>query len=90
MVKELSGFADFSLKLFRDVVLGNPAYVDLILHGPYTLDVQNMGLVDENNAPNFYDGQVRVVDFQGKEIVKYKPVEYFEHVAEHVRAVDRP
>jgi F420-non-reducing hydrogenase large subunit len=86
MVAELGKFADFSLKLFRDVVLGNPAYVDLIVKGPYTLDVHNMGLVDANNAPNFYDGQVRVVDFQGKEICKYKPADYHKHVAEHVES----
>ena len=71
MVDELYDFTQFSLKLFKDVVLGNKDYVELILNGPYTLDVQNMGLVDENNAPNFYDGKVRVVDFQGKEICKY-------------------
>lgn len=86
MVRELSGFADFSIKLFREVVLGNSAYVDLILRGPYTLDVQNMGLVDDQNAPNFYDGKVRVVDFLGNEICKYEPREYHEHVAEHVES----
>jgi F420-non-reducing hydrogenase large subunit len=84
MVAELSKFADFSLKLFRDVVLGNPAYVELILKGPYTLDVHSMGLVDSHNAPNFYDGQVRVVDFQGKEICRYQPADYQRYVAEHV------
>jgi F420-non-reducing hydrogenase large subunit len=84
MVAELYDFTQFSLQLFRDVVLGNPGYVDLIVNGPYTLDVQNMGLVDENNAPNFYHGKVRVVDFQGREICKYEPYEYANHVAEHV------
>ncbi len=84
MVKELSGFADFSLQLFDKIVLQNKAYVELILNGPYTLDVQFMGLVDERNAPNFYDGKVRVVDCQGKELYKYKPSEYAAHVAEHV------
>jgi F420-non-reducing hydrogenase large subunit len=84
MVAELSKFADFSLQLFRDVVLGNKTYVDLILGGPYTLDVHNMGLVDANNAPNFYHGQVRVVDFQGKQICKYAPADYHKYVAEHV------
>jgi F420-non-reducing hydrogenase large subunit len=84
MVGELYDFTQFSLQLFRNVVLGNPGYVDLILNGPYTLKVQNMGLVDENNAPNFYHGKVRVVDCEGKEIHKYAPSEYFEYVAEHV------
>ncbi len=84
MVRELASFAEFSLGLFRDVVLANAAYVDLILHGPYTLDVHSMGLVDERNAPNFYDGQVRVVDFEGKEICRYAPADYHHYVAEHV------
>lgn len=83
-VNELYDFSQFSLQLFRDVVLANPTYVDLILNGPYTLDVQNMGLVDEKNAPNFYEGKVRVVDFEGKEICKYEPREYADYVAEHV------
>jgi F420-non-reducing hydrogenase large subunit len=86
LARELSEFAVFSLKLFRDVVLANPKYVELILNGPYTLDVQNMGLVDRNNAPNFYDGMVRVVDYRGKEIVTYRPIDYIAHVAEHVES----
>jgi F420-non-reducing hydrogenase large subunit len=84
MVAELAGFAQFSLKLFRDVVLGNKAYVDLIVSGPYALDIQFMGLVDAKNAANFYDGLVRVVDFKGTEICKYKPEQYADYVAEHV------
>jgi F420-non-reducing hydrogenase large subunit len=86
MVGQLYDFAQFSLKLFKDVVLGNSQYVELILKGPYTLDIGSMGLVDENNAVNFYDGKVRVVDAEGKEICKYAPGEYFQHVAEHVES----
>jgi F420-non-reducing hydrogenase large subunit len=43
-----------------------------------------MGLVDENNATNFYDGMVRVVDYEGNEICKYAAEEYHQYVAEHV------
>ncbi len=86
LVVQLAAFTDFSLQLFRDVVLKNPQYVDLILHGPYTLNVHSMGLVDENNAPNFYDGEVRVVDFEGRQICKYTPAEYKQHIAEHVES----
>ncbi len=83
-VDELYAFSQFSLQLFRDVVLANPGYVDLIVNGPYTLDVQNMGLVDENNAPNFYEGRVRVTDYEGTELHKYEAKDYAEYVAEHV------
>jgi len=43
-----------------------------------------MGLVDENNKVNFYDGMIRVVDPDGVEFAKFKPQDYLEHIAEHV------
>jgi F420-non-reducing hydrogenase large subunit len=86
MVSELYDFTQFSLDLFKKVVLGNPEYVNIILKGPYSLEVQNMGLVDENNAPNFYHGKVRVVDCLGKELFKYSQNEYYNYVAEHVES----
>jgi len=43
-----------------------------------------MGLVDDNNKVNFYDGKVRVVGPDGKELCKYAPREYLEHIAERV------
>ncbi|HPD65357.1 MAG TPA: Ni/Fe hydrogenase subunit alpha [Bacteroidia bacterium] len=77
-------FSKFSLKIFEDVVLGNKDYVDLILNGPYSLKLHSMGLVDDNNHVNFYDGKVRVVDVNGNEHCKYSPEEYREYVAERV------
>ena len=77
-------FAQFSLQIFRDVVLSNDAYVNTILEGPYNLRIHSMGLVDSNNHVNFYDGKVRVVDPDGKEHCKYGPTEYLDFVAERV------
>jgi len=65
-------------------VLGNKAYVDLILSDGYTMPTYYMGLVDGNNHINFYDGQVRVVDPEGKQFVKYGPEQYLDVIAEHV------
>jgi F420-non-reducing hydrogenase large subunit len=77
-------FAKFSLKIFNDVVLANKTYVDIIVNGPYSLNLHSMGLVDENNKVNFYDGKVRVVDTKGKELYKYDPKDYTEFIAERV------
>jgi len=77
-------FGQFSLKLFNDIVLGNKEYVDLILGDIYTHRTYYMGMVDENNHTNFYDGKVRVVGPDGKELVKYAPQDYTKHIAEHV------
>jgi F420-non-reducing hydrogenase large subunit len=76
--------AQFSLQLFNDVVLGNQAYVDLILSDAFAHETYYMGLMDENNHVNFYDGDVRVVGPDGKELLKYSPEQYLDVVAEHV------
>jgi F420-non-reducing hydrogenase large subunit len=78
--------AKFSLEIFNDVVLSNQAYVDLIVSEAFTQKTYYMGLVDENNHVNFYDGKVRVVDPGGEEFVKYAPDEYLDVVAEHVES----
>jgi F420-non-reducing hydrogenase large subunit len=77
-------FAKLSLKVFDDIVLKNKMYVNMITSDAYTHRTYYMGLVDENNEVNFYDGKVRVVDPEGKEFAKYPPHEYLKHVAEHV------
>jgi F420-non-reducing hydrogenase large subunit len=84
IAKENVEFALFSLQLFEDVVLGNQEYVDLILNDAYAHSTYYMGLVDENNHINFYDGKVRVTSPEGKEFVKYEAKDYADHVAEHV------
>jgi len=84
MASSSVNFAKFTLKLFHDIVLGNTKYVDLIKSDAYTLKTYYMGLVDENNKVNFYDGKVRVVNPGGNEFVKFKPKDYLDHIAEHV------
>ena len=77
-------FAKLSLKILDDIVLANKAYVDMILSEPFAHRTYYMGLVDENNHVNFYDGKVRVVGPDGQDLVKYAPEEYLDVVAEHV------
>jgi F420-non-reducing hydrogenase large subunit len=84
MLKSCHEFAKFSLKIFDDVVLKNADYVNLITSDPYKLETYYMGTVDKNNKVNFYDGDVRVVDTQGKEFVKFGPEEYLDIIEEHV------
>jgi F420-non-reducing hydrogenase large subunit len=89
IVEKAKGFVEFSkfsIKLFEEVVLDNKDYVDLILNGPYSLKLHSMGLVDEQNKVNFYDGKIRVVDTNGTELYKYAPSEYLDYIAEHVES----
>ena len=81
---QLLEFGKFTLQILDDVVLANQEYLDLILSDTYTHRFHSMGTVDENGHVNFYDGEVRVVDTEGSEIVQYHPRDYLDHVAEHV------
>jgi F420-non-reducing hydrogenase large subunit len=84
IAKQSVEFGKVSLKVFDDVVLKNKIYLDMVLSDTYTQKSYNMGLVDENNKVNFYDGKIRVVGPDGKELCKYAPREYLEHIAERV------
>ena len=77
-------FAQFSLKLFNDIVLGNSAYVDLILGDAYTHQTYYIGTVDANNKINFYDGKVSVMAPDGERIGKYAAHEYMDWISERV------
>jgi F420-non-reducing hydrogenase large subunit len=82
--REAIEFARFSLQLFNDIVLGNPAYVELVTSDAYTHRTYNMGTVDAQNRVNFYDGLIRVVGPNGREHAKYPARDYREYIAEHV------
>jgi len=84
MSKSCVEFAKFTLQMFEDVVLKNPAYMALITNPKLGHAVYNMGMVDEKNRVAFYDGKVRVTDQKGKEFVKFEGRDYLDHIAEHV------
>ncbi len=77
-------FAQFSLKLFDDIVLKHSGYLDMILDDTFTHRTYYMGMVDEFNHVNFYDGKISIVDPDGERIGKYMPHEYTDWIAEHV------
>jgi F420-non-reducing hydrogenase large subunit len=73
-----------SLELFSTLVLNNSEYMDVIASDAYTHKTYYMGLVDDENKINFYDGTLRVVDPAGKEYLRFAGSEYLNHMAEHV------
>jgi len=82
--EDLVEFGLFSLDLWRQTVLGNPVYREMIESEAYLHRTHNMGLVDADNRLNFYDGNVRVIDVEGHEMARYAPRDYRDHLAERV------
>ncbi|MBW1926464.1 MAG: Ni/Fe hydrogenase subunit alpha [Deltaproteobacteria bacterium] len=77
-------FAKFTLKIFDDVVLKDKKYIDLITGDTYYHKTYYMGLVDEENKVNFYDGKIRIVDPEGKEVMIFAAQDYLKHLEERV------
>jgi len=77
-------FGTFTLKLWREAVMGSAEFKDMVMGQTYYHEMYSMGLVDENNHGNFYDGHIRVVDVQGKEFARYAPADYPQHLAERI------
>jgi len=75
--------ADTAYKLLKDL-MRNKEYVDLMTSDVYTHRTYYMGLVDDKNRVNFYDGRIRVVDPKGREHAKFDVHDYLKYIAEHV------
>ncbi len=84
MAKGCVEFTKFSIdKIFTNVILKNKIYLDLIMNPDlYYHETYYMGMVDKNNALNFYDGDIRIVAPNNKEIAKYKPENYLDFIEE--------
>ncbi len=81
--KSLVNFGISSLKLFHSLILSNKEYMDLIVGDTYYMKSYYMGMVDKQNKVNFYEGDIRVVDEDGKENARFRPEDYLEYISEH-------
>jgi len=84
VAEEAVGFAQFTLELFGKLVLENSNYLELILSETFTHRTYYMGLVDERNRVNFYDGAIRVVTPEGHRYARFGAGEYLDYIAERV------
>jgi F420-non-reducing hydrogenase large subunit len=82
VAREAVAFGLFSIEAFGDIVLNNRESLELIRSRTFTHRTHSMGLVDEQNRVNFYDGQLRVVSPAGGELAKFPINRYEEFIGE--------
>lgn len=83
--EDMVEFTKTTIQLFKDLVLANKDYVDIIANKDlYYQETYYMGMVGKDNALEMHEGLVRVVDQQGKEFAKFDQYDYLEHIAEAV------
>jgi F420-non-reducing hydrogenase large subunit len=83
LAKDALEFSLFTLQVFKDIVLRNAHYVNLITSDSYTHRTYYMGMVDAQDRVNFYDGLLRIVDPTGNEYARFPAQQYQEFIAEH-------
>ena len=83
--KKLVDFGKIALGLWDDLVMKNKELADLITGDTYYHETYYMGMVDENDKVNFYEGKIKVVDPDGKEYVKFDAKDYLDYIAETVK-----
>lgn len=88
---EIKGHAEGMVKLalhmvalFHDEILPTPGYQTLLLSEGNQLLTHYMGLVDEDLAPNFYDGKLRLVMADGKELFHGPAKDALTLIEEHI------
>jgi F420-non-reducing hydrogenase large subunit len=84
MAKYMVEFGKSGLELFEDLILSKSEIAELITGDIYRHETYYMGMVDRENRVCFYDGDIRVVDQEGKETARFKPEDYLQHIEEHV------
>ncbi|MGC8963413.1 MAG: Ni/Fe hydrogenase subunit alpha [Candidatus Bipolaricaulaceae bacterium] len=70
------------IAVFHEEILPQPEFQSFLLSEETWLPTHYMGLVDENLAPNFYDGLVRVVTAEGAELFRLSGPEALGKIAE--------
>ncbi len=84
LTKDFLTFAEFTLKVFDDFFLKNKEIFDLMMSDIYYHRTYYMGMVDEKNKVNYYDGKIRVVDPDGRELIKFGAKDYLQYLQERV------
>lgn len=80
---KLVPFAELSLDIFKQQVLDNKEYVEIITNKDlYYHETYHMSLVNDKGQTDFYDGKVKIIDQEGKEVDLYDPKDYLDHIAE--------
>ena len=72
------------VELFHEKILPDPTFQGYLLAEELSFPTHYMGLVDEEMAPNFYDGALRIVSAEGGEIFRGPPGEALSLIEEHV------
>jgi F420-non-reducing hydrogenase large subunit len=84
VAKEALDFSKYSMKLFNELFLEGPAYSGLLKDDRFYHETYYLGMVDDTNRLNFYDGGIRIVAPDGNEHGRFEAGDFQNHLEERV------
>jgi F420-non-reducing hydrogenase large subunit len=80
----LVAFAEDTLASFHAAVRGSGEYGAALGSEVFRVRCHSMGMVDDEDRLTFLDGRLRVVDPGGRELARFDPADWLEHLSERV------
>jgi F420-non-reducing hydrogenase large subunit len=80
----LVSFAEDTLASFHAAVRGSGEYAAALGSEVFRVRCHSMGMVDDEDRLTFLDGRLRIVDPEGRELARFDPADWLEHLAERV------
>ncbi len=82
LAKEMVELGEMTLQMFDDLM--KEKTLELFTSDHYRVVVNYLGTVDEKDRVNYYDGYQKGVDTKGRELFRFRGIEYLDYIAERV------
>lgn len=76
-------FTQYTLDLFDSILANNKKIKDLVVGDIYKNEFNYLATVDEKGQIDYYGGEGVIINPDGKEIDRFTPDKYYEHIGEH-------
>ena len=83
LVKDLMDQVSFIADFFNESVVNSDEFQGLLRDESYRVKSLYIGLVSPTGELEFYDGGLRIIDSEGREVFKFKASDYAKYIAEH-------
>lgn len=84
VAEENVDFALECLQIYRDRVIGRRDHLELLTAEAFSQPTHSMATVDDAGRLSLFDGRLRVVDPDGRELLCFETFQYTQHIAERL------
>ncbi|MEM4930341.1 MAG: Ni/Fe hydrogenase subunit alpha, partial [Desulfurococcaceae archaeon] len=84
LLRELEGIVSEITVFFNEKVVKSSVFENYLQNDAYKLETYYMSLVSRDNSLTFYDGLIKIIDRNGREVAVFKPIDYSKYIGEYM------